>query len=205
MTCGFISSVGDVDNLNMNNDAFQEGRTWGNGIAATQAMVEMTVGAATFVGGVAAAGATGGGAVVAAIPSAGGSIVIGGIAISAEAALAGAGALSAAHGGAVISYIKSQQGFLNQDRLSNHFGKHGSEFGFTTVEEYENAAQNFVKTKGNDGVLSKVRQSDGATIIYNPSTNEFSVVAKDGVIQTYFKPDPEIHGYDTNLDYYNAQ
>jgi filamentous hemagglutinin len=31
------------------------------------------------------------------------------------------------------------------------------------------------------------------------------VVNKDGVIRTYFKPDTAVHGYETNLDYYNAQ
>jgi filamentous hemagglutinin len=44
-----------------------------------------------------------------------------------------------------------------------------------------------------------------ATQLYNPSTNEFAVVTSNGIIRTYFKPDPAIHGYKTNLDYYNAQ
>ena len=37
------------------------------------------------------------------------------------------------------------------------------------------------------------------------STNEFMSMSADGFIRTYFKPNPAIHKYPTNLDYYNAQ
>ena len=30
-------------------------------------------------------------------------------------------------------------------------------------------------------------------------------IAPDGIIKTYFKPNPAIHKFPTNLDYYNAQ
>jgi len=40
---------------------------------------------------------------------------------------------------------------------------------------------------------------------YNPATEEFGVAQGNGTIRTYFKPDPSIHGYATNLDYFNAQ
>jgi hypothetical protein len=36
-------------------------------------------------------------------------------------------------------------------------------------------------------------------------TDEFGLVSPDGVIYSYYKPDPAEHGYDTNLEYFNAQ
>jgi hypothetical protein len=97
------------------------------------------------------------------------------------------------------------KGFGSPALLTQHFLDHGPEFGFTSEADYEKAARAFAHTQGSDGVLSKVRAANGDTIIYNPSTNEFAVVTSSGIIRTYFKPDPAIHGYQTNLDYYNAQ
>lgn len=48
-------------------------------------------------------------------------------------------------------------------------------------------------------------QGDGDQVSYNPDANLFAVVTRDGKIRTFFRPDPAIHGYDTNLDYFNAQ
>ncbi len=106
--------------------------------------------------------------------------------------------------GGNLSLIQGGRGFSNHDNLSDHFNKHGAEFGYTNESQYLKGAQDFIGTKGNQGVLSKVR-ANGETVIYNPKTNEFAVLSKDGSIITYFKPDPAIHGYQTNLDYYNAQ
>ncbi|EKJ55723.1 hypothetical protein [Escherichia coli] len=48
-------------------------------------------------------------------------------------------------------------------------------------------------------------RKNGDTIYYNPSSNIFAVKNTDGVPKTMFKPNPEEHGYKTNLDYFNAQ
>jgi len=96
------------------------------------------------------------------------------------------------------------KGFADSSQLTDHFTKHRAEFGFNTESQYLQGAQNFIGTEGNTGVLSRVR-ANGDKVLYNPSTNEFAVVASDGTIRTYFKPDPDIHGYQTNLDYYNSQ
>jgi hypothetical protein len=101
-------------------------------------------------------------------------------------------------------FSEDSSNFSNQSQLSSHFKKHGSEFGFISEDEYLAGAQKFVSTEGNEGVLTKVR-NNGDRIIYNPITNEFAVVSDNGVIRTYFKPDPLSHGYETNYDYYNAQ
>jgi len=94
--------------------------------------------------------------------------------------------------------------FGDSTSLTEHFLKHGSEFGFKTESEYLAGAQRFIGTEGNKGVLSTLR-ANGDKVIYNPKTNEFAVVAKNGTIRTYFKPDPAVHRYKTNLDYFKAQ
>ncbi|ASV88650.1 putative large secreted domain protein (plasmid) [Ochrobactrum quorumnocens] len=40
---------------------------------------------------------------------------------------------------------------------------------------------------------------------YNPVTEEFGVVSSSGDIRTYYRPDPTVHGWPTNLDYFNDQ
>jgi pyocin large subunit-like protein len=52
--------------------------------------------------------------------------------------------------------------------------------------------------------LEKTR-TNGDIVRFNPVTNEFGVARADGVIRTYFKPDPAVHGFPTNLDYFKAQ
>jgi pyocin large subunit-like protein len=40
---------------------------------------------------------------------------------------------------------------------------------------------------------------------FDPETDYFGVMTKDGTPKTFFKPDPAQHGYESNLDYFNAQ
>jgi len=57
---------------------------------------------------------------------------------------------------------------------------------------------------GGKDVLEKTR-ANGDAARFNPKTNEFGVVSKNGAIRTYFKSDPAVHGHSTNLDYFNGQ
>ena len=76
--------------------------------------------------------------------------------------------------------------FRNEKLLSEHFEKHGAEFGYSTAAEYEQAAGKVV----NDArALHKTEKEDGDDIYYIEETNEFVVVSTDGFIRTYFKPD----------------
>jgi len=137
--------------------------------------------------------------------SCGTTLCIGGVVTVGAGAVVTAGGVTTALSGAAglgdnLALMTGRgQGFNDPDNLSDHFLKHGAEFGFKTEKEYLTAAQNFVSTKGNRGVLSTVR-ANGDTVIYNPTTNEFAVVTNSGSIRTFFKPDPAIHGYETNLD-----
>jgi pyocin large subunit-like protein len=48
-------------------------------------------------------------------------------------------------------------------------------------------------------------RSNGDIVRYNPITDAFGVMDAAGAPRTFFKPDPIIHGYLTNLDYFHAQ
>jgi RHS repeat-associated protein len=86
-----------------------------------------------------------------------------------------------------------------------HWQKHGAEFpGIQNAKQYVERATDFV-TSPPPGTLSKVRQSDGATILYHKPSNTFAIRGADGAPRTMFKPDPAKHGRSSNLAYYNEQ
>jgi hypothetical protein len=90
------------------------------------------------------------------------------------------------------------------ENATNHFKKHGHQFGFRTEQEYVAAAVQFTTEPLAEGVLKNI-QKDGDTAFYNPKTAEYAVKSKRGFIRTYFKLNPKIHGYASNTDYFNAQ
>ncbi|MDE7367952.1 MAG: hypothetical protein K2N24_11415 [Lachnospiraceae bacterium] len=85
--------------------------------------------------------------------------------------------------------------FRNSSLLDEHYEKHGKEMGFSSAEEYEQAAAAVVM---NTSALHKIEAEDGDDVYYIESTNEFVVVSTDGYIRTYFKPN-------SGIDYYNRQ
>jgi filamentous hemagglutinin len=85
-----------------------------------------------------------------------------------------------------------------------HWKKHGKEFpDLQNAKQYVDAAKKFTGSPPS-GTLTKIRP-DGSTVVYNPTTNTFAIKNANGVPQTMFKPDPTIHGYPSNMDYFNAQ
>ena len=93
--------------------------------------------------------------------------------------------------------------FADQAKLDDHFARHGSDFGAKTTLEYQAQADRFLTASKPAGVLEKTRPN-GDVVRYNPSTDEFGVVSSGGSIRTYYKPDPAVHGRESNLDYFNA-
>jgi filamentous hemagglutinin len=90
----------------------------------------------------------------------------------------------------------------DSESLLNHWGKHAGEFSeYQSAADYEFGAQRFFENPNN---LSKIRPN-GDTVFFNEGTNEFGVLKANGAPKTYFKPDPSVHGFPTNLDYFNAQ
>ena len=85
--------------------------------------------------------------------------------------------------------------FRNDKYLSQHFEKHGSEFGYDTKEEYLAGANKVISSKD---ALHKTEAEDGDDVYYLEASNEFVIVSADGYIRTYFKPSG-------GIDYYNRQ
>lgn len=85
--------------------------------------------------------------------------------------------------------------FRNDKYLSQHFEKHGSEFGYETKEEYLAGANKVISSKD---ALHKTEAEDGDDVYYLEKSNEFVIVSTDGYIRTYFKPS-------SGIDYYSRQ
>jgi len=84
-----------------------------------------------------------------------------------------------------------------------HFKDHGADFGARNAVDYTKQAQAFLRSPPS-GTLSRVR-SNGDVVRYNPGSNTFGVMDSAGAPRTFFRPDPSVHGYPSNLDYFNAQ
>lgn len=94
--------------------------------------------------------------------------------------------------------------FSDQAKLLDHFHRHGSDFSAKDAAHYERLADTFLSGAAGTGVLEKLR-SNGDRVRFDPSTSEFGIVKQGGTIRTYFKPDPAVHGFPSNLDYFHAQ
>ena len=94
--------------------------------------------------------------------------------------------------------------FADTAKLLDHFARHGGDFGAASASDYEQMANDFLNDPRPTGVLDKTR-ANGDTVRFNPATQEFGIVKADGTLRTYYKPDPLIHGFPSNMDYFNAQ
>ena len=85
-----------------------------------------------------------------------------------------------------------------------HWGKHGADFpDLQNSKQYVDRAYDFM-TSPDPAIQEKIR-ANGDFVRYNARTEEFGVMTRDGVMRTYYKPDPAVYGLPTNQDYFNAQ
>ncbi len=120
-----------------------------------------------------------------------------------------AGAVAGAAGAAgalskVGSIWTARKNVTSVENAFGHFGKHGDEF-----DGIQNSLQYVRKARGwfdnpTSTTLSRTRKN-GDVVRFDPATDYFGVMTKDGTPKTFFRPDPAKHGYPTNLDYFNAQ
>ena len=73
--------------------------------------------------------------------------------------------------------------FRTKSKFEDHFKKHGEEMGFSTPEEYLEAANALIN---NPDALQKLEAEDNDKIYYLESTNEIAFVSQDGYLRTYF-------------------
>jgi pyocin large subunit-like protein len=97
------------------------------------------------------------------------------------------------------------RGFATRRRRAAHFQDHGAEVGAADEKAYERMADDFLGGPTGPTVAECLREFDGARIRYNRATEEFGILASDGYIRTYFKPNPRWHGFPTNLAYFRYE
>jgi len=71
-------------------------------------------------------------------------------------------------------------------KLSEHYLKHGYQFGQITEEQYLQGAQALLDATPDKDVLEKIRPN-GDIEHFRESTGEFAVMTKRGRIRTYYK------------------
>lgn len=94
--------------------------------------------------------------------------------------------------------------FADPTKLLDHYARHGGDFRAKNADEYERLAEAFLEGPADPAIIEKNRQN-GDKVRYNILSQEFAIARPDGTIRTYFKPDPAVHGFPTNVDYFNAQ
>ena len=98
-------------------------------------------------------------------------------------------------GNSGITDLDIDYSFRNENLLESHYEKHGEDMGFSSPEEYEDAANDVID---HEDTLHKTEAEDGDDVYYREETNEFVVVSQDGYIRTYFYPND-------GIDYFNRQ
>ncbi len=89
---------------------------------------------------------------------------------------------------------------------SDHFQSHGGDFNppFTSAEDYEAAGIAFLTTALTGNMKEGLRRN-GDVIRFDSSTDEFAICDRNGVLKTYYKPDPKIHKQKDNTAYFRGQ
>jgi pyocin large subunit-like protein len=86
-----------------------------------------------------------------------------------------------------------------------HYNDHGAAVGAANANQYEAMADRFIGFNPLPRFhLQSKRPREEDLIRYNPMTNEFGIMDKNGYIRTYFKPNTSLHMLPRNLDYYFA-
>lgn len=92
----------------------------------------------------------------------------------------------------------------SEARLTDHSQRHGQDFGAGSAAEYHSQASSFLTGRPSRGT-EEITRSNGDVVRYNQRTDEFGVVSSEGAVRTYYKPDPELHKYRNNEEYFRAQ
>ena len=82
---------------------------------------------------------------------------------------------------------RSDIGFASQQKLKDHYKKHGPGFGSISMQEYLRQAQELRDIPTGGEVLEMVRP-DGVTSRFDRSKGSFVAFNRDGVIRTFFRP-----------------
>jgi pyocin large subunit-like protein len=87
----------------------------------------------------------------------------------------------------VSTQTHSSIGFASKQKLTQHFQKHGAEFGNISLADYLSIAQNLRDRPIGNDILEYVRP-DGIASRYDKSSGTFVAFNSDKTIRTCFKP-----------------
>jgi len=96
-------------------------------------------------------------------------------------------------------------GFADDGDKADHFQRHGREFPAASEDEYERMAKEFLNAAPSATTVDCIRRGNGDMIRFDKVTQAFAVLRSDGVIKTFFKPDPAWHGFPSNLRYFQVE
>ncbi len=85
------------------------------------------------------------------------------------------------------SPIRSNIGFRSSKLFTEHFTKHGAEFGNVTKQQYLRLAQT-LRDEPVGGNVEEIRRPDGTTSRYDRASGSFIAFNANGTIRTFFKP-----------------
>jgi hypothetical protein len=91
------------------------------------------------------------------------------------------------------------------ETLQDHFDRHGSDFECTTEPEYAHRGSEFLQRSQAEGLPTKIDPANGTIRVYDPDTNTLGSYNADGTTRTFYRPDPQRHGYQSNWDYWLDQ
>jgi hypothetical protein len=100
--------------------------------------------------------------------------------------------------------LPSSQSWGTSATLAQHLIDHGADFGTKSEDAYTMQASEFLQRSQVQRLPTKI-DSRGVIRIYDPATNTFGAFNADGTTKTLFKPDPNVHGYRTNWEYWLVQ
>lgn len=78
-------------------------------------------------------------------------------------------------------------GFYSQEKLREHYSKHGREFGEISMDEYLQRAKNLRDSPVGGAILQIIR-ADTVRTRYDQSLGNFIAFDKDLTIRTFFRP-----------------
>lgn len=94
---------------------------------------------------------------------------------------------SGEHKASPASRQKSAQTWGNPSSLSDHFSRHGTDFGARDPDDYARMAAQFLQRARTEGLPAKV-DTGGTLRVYDPRGGAFGAYNRDGTTKTYFKP-----------------
>ncbi len=77
--------------------------------------------------------------------------------------------------------------------------------GDASEEAYARQASEFFQSGLADELPTKIDPKTGTIRIYDPESNTFGSYNANGTTRTFYKPDPSMHPYQTNWDYWRAE